>query len=83
MSKLIFIFIFLKLSINRQGQIGDGTKTIIRPFPSVVNTSSTLGVLSGKSIIQITAGEKHTCVIANDGNSYCWGSNGYFKKKFN
>jgi alpha-tubulin suppressor-like RCC1 family protein len=36
---------------------------------------STSGVLSGKSILQISAGYYHTCVIANDSNSYCWGYN--------
>jgi alpha-tubulin suppressor-like RCC1 family protein len=54
------------------GQIGDGSITN-RPFPVAVSTS---GVLSGKIILQITAGGGHTCAIANDLNSYCWGSNG-------
>jgi alpha-tubulin suppressor-like RCC1 family protein len=53
------------------GQIGDGSYTN-RPLPVAVSTS---GVLSGKSILQITAGNGHTCVIANDSNSYCWGWN--------
>jgi alpha-tubulin suppressor-like RCC1 family protein len=54
-----------------EGQIGDGSTTN-RPLPVAVSTS---GVLSGKSILQITAGEYHTCAIANDSNSYCWGDN--------
>jgi alpha-tubulin suppressor-like RCC1 family protein len=49
----------------------DGT-TINRFLPVAVSTS---GVLSEKSILQITAGYLHTCVIANDSNSYCWGWN--------
>jgi alpha-tubulin suppressor-like RCC1 family protein len=56
------------------GQVGDGT-TKTRLFPTIVNSSSTFMVLSGKSILQITAGSSHTCVIANDSNSYCWGRN--------
>jgi alpha-tubulin suppressor-like RCC1 family protein len=53
------------------GQIGDGTKTSTS-LPVKVNTS---GVLSGKSILQITSGDNYNCVIANDSNSYCWGRN--------
>jgi alpha-tubulin suppressor-like RCC1 family protein len=54
-----------------------------RLLPVAVNNS---GVLSGKSILQISSGGWHTCVIANDSNSYCWGFNEYYfkflKKKF-
>jgi alpha-tubulin suppressor-like RCC1 family protein len=32
-------------------------------------------VLSKKSLLQITSGYYHTCVIANNLNSYCWGRN--------
>jgi alpha-tubulin suppressor-like RCC1 family protein len=53
------------------GQIGDGSTTN-RPLPVAVSTSV---VLSGKSILQIAASAGHTCVIANDSNSYCWGLN--------
>jgi alpha-tubulin suppressor-like RCC1 family protein len=35
-------------------------------------------ILYGKNILQISSGMLHTCVIANDSNSYCWGINGYF-----
>jgi alpha-tubulin suppressor-like RCC1 family protein len=57
---------------NSFGQIGDGTLTK-RLSPVAVNNS---GVLFGKSIIKISCGSYHTCAIANDSNSYCWGSNG-------
>jgi alpha-tubulin suppressor-like RCC1 family protein len=40
--------------------------------PVAVNNS---GILYGKKIIQISCGGTHTCVIANDSNSYCWGKN--------
>jgi alpha-tubulin suppressor-like RCC1 family protein len=43
-----------------------------RLLPVAVNNS---GILSGKSILQISTGYGHTCVIANDSNSYCWGYN--------
>jgi alpha-tubulin suppressor-like RCC1 family protein len=53
------------------GQIGDGT-TINRILPSAVNVS---GVLSGKTILQISCGGTHVCAVASDSNSYCWGRN--------
>jgi alpha-tubulin suppressor-like RCC1 family protein len=31
--------------------------------------------LNGKNILQINSYAQHTCVIANDYNSYCWGNN--------
>lgn len=33
------------------------------------------GVLSGKTIKQVSVGEYHTCVIASDDKVYCWGRN--------
>jgi alpha-tubulin suppressor-like RCC1 family protein len=32
-------------------------------------------VLSGKTLIQISAGEDWTCALANTGAAYCWGNN--------
>jgi alpha-tubulin suppressor-like RCC1 family protein len=37
---------------------------------------STSGVLSGKTIKQISAGDSHACVIASDDKAYCWGYRG-------
>jgi hypothetical protein len=74
----LFNYFYLIIFINnfRPKQIGDGT-VISKLFPvSVVNSD----VLSGKKIVQISSGGYHTCSIASDGNSYCWGSN-WFKKK--
>jgi alpha-tubulin suppressor-like RCC1 family protein len=69
--KWIFFFKNLKkLKKNFSfGQIGDGTNVTNRLFSVAVNN---LGALLGKSIIQISSGVYHSCVIANDGNSYCW-----------
>jgi alpha-tubulin suppressor-like RCC1 family protein len=36
---------------------------------------STLGVLLNLKINQINLGGYHTCALANDSNSYCWGYN--------
>jgi prepilin-type N-terminal cleavage/methylation domain-containing protein len=51
-------------------QLGNGS-TSNSSVPVAVTTS---GVLSGKTIRDIEAGEgSHVCVIASDGNAYCWG----------
>lgn len=36
---------------------------------------SNMGLLSGKTIKAISAGEQFTCVIASDDQAYCWGLN--------
>ena len=56
---------------NTYGQLGNNS-TASSSVPVAVDTS---GVLSGKSIVQITAGSAHTCAIASDNQVYCWGSN--------
>lgn len=35
---------------------------------------STTGVLAGKTIRNISAGQGHTCVTTHDDNAYCWGT---------
>jgi prepilin-type N-terminal cleavage/methylation domain-containing protein len=51
-------------------QLGNGS-TSNSSVPVAVTTS---GVLSGKTIKDIEAGEgSHACVIASDNNAYCWG----------
>jgi alpha-tubulin suppressor-like RCC1 family protein len=50
------------------GQLGNGSNND-SPVPVAVDTS---GVLSGKNVSAIAAGETHTCVIANS-LMYCWG----------
>lgn len=54
------------------GQLGNNSTDIYSPVPVAVNTS---GVLSGKTITNITAGTTHTCALANNRKVYCWGSN--------
>lgn len=55
---------------NGDGQLGIGT-TVDTNVPVAVSTA---GVLSGKTVTQIAAGDYHTCAIA-DGKAYCWGDN--------
>jgi len=58
---------------NFDGQLGDNSTTQ-RNSPVAV---STVGVLSGKTITVISAGNDHTCAITSDvtNNAYCWGWN--------
>lgn len=58
---------------NTYGRLGNNS-TIDSPTPTPVYAG---GVLSGKSIKSINAGDNHTCVIADDGRAYCWGYNLY------
>ena len=57
---------------NAYGQLGDNSTTQ-RLTPVAVNTS---GVLAGATVTSISAGEIHTCALA-DGAAYCWGNNNY------
>lgn len=42
--------------------------------PVAINTS---GVLAGKKLKTITAGDEHTCAISTEGKAYCWGKNNF------
>ncbi len=57
--------------LNSDGQLGNNstTRSLV---PVAVNTT---GVLSGKTIVSISAGGAHTCVVTSDANNYCWGRN--------
>jgi alpha-tubulin suppressor-like RCC1 family protein len=53
---------------NESGQLGDGTRINADSTP----VSPTLGVIK---FVSITAGASHTCGVATDGKTYCWGLN--------
>jgi alpha-tubulin suppressor-like RCC1 family protein len=54
---------------NTYGQLGDGTKEQRRtPVPVV-----TSGVLAGKRVIAVAAGETHALVLCSDGTMASWG----------
>ncbi len=56
---------------NSYGQLGDGSQ-ISSSIPVAVNRS---GVLAGKHIIRIAAGEVHSLALCSDGTVAGWGSN--------
>lgn len=56
-----------------QGYLGDGEFSV-SPVPVAVDTS---GVLAGKTLVQLAAGGYHSCVVASEGDAYCWGWNGF------
>src|SRR5580692_1389810 len=56
---------------NTYGQLGNNSTTS-SSTPVAVYTG---GVLSGKTLTQITAGNGYTCALASTGAAYCWGYN--------
>jgi len=56
---------------NPDGELGDGTTTDSN-VPVAVDTS---GVLAGKTMTQISAGDDNTCAQDSAGADHCWGSN--------
>ena len=59
--------------IDSVGQLGNDTSLTSQASPAVVNIG---GTLFGKTILSISAGTTHTCVIASDNLPYCWGNDG-------
>jgi len=57
---------------NTSGQLGNGTNTSSN-VPVAVNMS---GVLAGRDIIQVEAGDSHSLALDSDGNVFAWGTNG-------
>ena len=52
---------------NDLGQLGAAS--------DVLMTTSPVAVSGALKFTQISAGESHTCALANNGNAYCWGTN--------
>ncbi len=57
---------------NGSGRLGNNSTT----FSAVAVAVDTSGVLAGKTVKQLSAGDAHTCAIASDDQAYCWGYNG-------
>ena len=58
---------------NDSGQLGNSVTTSQVMAPVAVKTFGT--PISGKTIIQVTAGDKHTSILTSDNMIYSWGSN--------
>lgn len=58
---------------NGSGQLGDNTTTQ-RNLPVSVMTS---GVLLGKTVVTVSAGEAHSLALCSDGTVAAWGNNAY------
>ena len=56
---------------NGSGELGDGSTT----SSSVPVAVSTSGVLAGKTVTQISAGDFSVCALDSTGAAYCWGDN--------
>jgi len=59
---------------NGYGQLGNATEVSTYNVPVPVFTS---GVLNGKTVIQIAAGNGHSIALTTEGNVYTWGWGGY------
>ncbi|HUC96800.1 MAG TPA: hypothetical protein VMR16_04020, partial [Candidatus Saccharimonadales bacterium] len=59
--------------LNASGQLGNNSFTNSSVPVAVTNS----GVLSGKTILSVSARGNDSCVIASDNQAYCWGDNGY------
>ena len=58
---------------NGNGQLGIGTFSTANT-PTAVSATGT--PMDGKQIVQVTAGNAHTCATSADGLAYCWGFGG-------
>ena len=63
---------------NYHGELGDGTALTTNPYgklaPVAVNAT---GVLTGKTVVAVTAGYYHSLVLCTDGTLAAWGDNTY------
>jgi len=57
--------------IGTNGQLGNANSAV-QTAPVAVSRA---GVLAGKTVKSIAAGDSHTCVVASDDRAYCWGIN--------
>ncbi len=56
--------------INTYGQLGNNSTAQATSPVSVANQS-------GFTVVDVSAGQDHSCAVTNDGQSWCWGRNNY------
>jgi alpha-tubulin suppressor-like RCC1 family protein len=52
--------------INERGQLGDGTRIRLRPYPAAI--------AGGRAYRQLDAGDQHTCALTTTDQAFCWGN---------
>ncbi|MCX6874730.1 MAG: cadherin-like beta sandwich domain-containing protein, partial [Verrucomicrobia bacterium] len=59
---------------NGNGRLGDNGYTYSSSVPVAVTSS---GILTGKTVVAIAAGDSHSLALCSDGTVAAWGYNGY------
>lgn len=55
---------------NRHGQLGQGlVDSDLHPLPLLVEMD-----VEGAKAVAVSSGRRHSCVVLDDGDTYCWGS---------
>jgi alpha-tubulin suppressor-like RCC1 family protein len=61
---------------NISGQVGDNTSQTNRIVPVAVNAAPGVSALYGKTVVSVSAGERHSLALCSDGSVAAWGGNG-------
>lgn len=66
---------------NGSGQLGIGTTGFYEGLPSTVTCAAAVGdgcnTLTLGNVVQVAAGQEHTCALISTGQVKCWGRNDY------
>jgi len=49
---------------------------LLLALPSCADSTGPSEITDPNLAVALTAGSRHTCVVAGDGRAYCWGYNG-------